>query len=119
METKRNETELEQLPQENSSDSQTDLESENSEARMPEDGVEGEELGTVSQTETEAEEKPRRSRRTRTPKSESDTEEKEVKTTTRRKRSKYQNRCKCSFQLMEHRTVRNRKLTKPGTICWI
>lgn len=27
METKRNETELEQLPQENSSDSQTDLES--------------------------------------------------------------------------------------------
>lgn len=86
METKRNETELEQLPQENSSDSQTDLESENSEARMPEDGVEGEELGTVSQTETEAEEKPRRSRRTRTPKSESDTEEKEVKTTTRRKR---------------------------------
>ena len=87
METKRNETELEQLPQENSSDSQTDLESENSEARMPEDGVEGEELGTVSQTETEAEEKPRRSRRTRTPKSESDTEEKEVKTTTRRKRA--------------------------------
>ena len=50
METKRNETELEQLPQENSSDSQTDLESENSEARMPEDGVEGEELGTVSQS---------------------------------------------------------------------
>ena len=78
METKRNETELEQLPQENSSDSQTDLESENSEARMPEDGVEGEESGTVSQTETESEEKPRRSRRTRTPKSESDTEEKEI-----------------------------------------
>lgn len=104
METKRNETELEQLPQENSSDSQTDLESENSEARMPEDGVEGEELGTVSQTETEAEEKPRRSRRTRTPKSESDTEEKEVKTTTRRKRANTRTVVNV-LSIDEHRTV--------------
>lgn len=104
METKRNETELEQLPQENSSDSQTDLESENSEARMPEDGVEGEELGTVSQTETEAEEKPRRSRRTRTPKSESDTEEKEVKTTTRRKRAHTRTAVNV-LSIDEHRTV--------------
>ena len=104
METKRNETELEQLPQENSSDSQTDLESENSEARMPEDGVEGEELGTVSQTETEAEEKPRRSRRTRTPKSESDTEEKEVKTTTRRKRANTRTAVN-DLSIDEHRTV--------------
>lgn len=104
METKRNETELEQLPQENSSDSQTDLESENSEARMPEDGVEGEELGTVSQTETEAEEKPRRSRRTRTPKSESDTEEKEVKTTTRRKRANTRTDVNV-LSIDEHRTV--------------
>lgn len=104
METKRNETELEQLPQENSSDSQTDLESENSEARMPEDGVEGEELGTVSQTETEAEEKPRRSRRTRTPKSESDTEEKEVKTTTRRKRANTRTAVNV-LSIDEHRTV--------------
>ena len=106
METKRNETELEQLPQENSSDSQTDLESENSEARMPEDGVEGEELGTVSQTETESEEKPRRSRRTRTPKSESDTEEKEVKTTTRRKRANTRTRTAVNvLSIDEHRTV--------------
>lgn len=106
METKRNETELEQLPQENSSDSQTDLESENSEARMPEDGVEGEELGTVSQTETEAEEKPRRSRRTRTPKSESDTDEKEVKTTTRRKRANTRTRTAVNvLSIDEHRTV--------------
>lgn len=106
METKRNETEPEQLPQENSSDSQTDLESENSEARMPEDGVEGEELGTVSQTETEAEEKPRRSRRTRTPKSESDTEEKEVKTTTRRKRANTRTRTAVNvLSIDEHRTV--------------
>lgn len=104
METKRNETELEQLPQENSSDSQTVLESENSEARMPEDGVEGEELGTVSQTETEAEEKPRRSRRTRTPKSESDTEEKEVKTTTRRKRANTRTAVNV-LSIDEHRTV--------------
>lgn len=104
METKRNETELEQLPQENSSDSQTDLESENSEARMPEDGVEGEELGTVSQTETEAEEKPRRSRRTRTPKSESDTEKKEVKTTTRRKRANTRTAVNV-LSIDEHRTV--------------
>lgn len=104
METKRNETEMEQLPQENSSDSQTDLESENSEARMPEDGVEGEELGTVSQTETEAEEKPRRSRRTRTPKSESDTEEKEVKTTTRRKRANTRTAVNV-LSIDEHRTV--------------
>lgn len=104
METKRNETELEQLPQENSSDSQTDLESENSEARMPEDGVEGEESGTVSQTETEAEEKPRRSRRTRTPKSESDTEEKEVKTTTRRKRANTRTAVNV-LSIDEHRTV--------------
>lgn len=104
METKRNETELEQLPQENSSDSQTDLESENSEARMPEDGVEGEELGTVSQTETEAEEKPRRSRRTRTPKSEFDTEEKEVKTTTRRKRANTRTAVNV-LSIDEHRTV--------------
>ena len=104
METKRNETELEQLPQENSSDSQTDLESENSEARMPEDGVEGEELGTVSQTETESEEKPRRSRRTRTPKSESDTEEKEVKTTTRRKRANTRTAVNV-LSIDEHRTV--------------
>ena len=104
METKRNETELEQLPQENSSDSQPDLESENSEARMPEDGVEGEELGTVSQTETEAEEKPRRSRRTRTPKSESDTEEKEVKTTTRRKRANTRTAVNV-LSIDEHRTV--------------
>lgn len=104
METKRNETELEQLPQENSSDYQTDLESENSEARMPEDGVEGEELGTVSQTETEAEEKPRRSRRTRTPKSESDTEEKEVKTTTRRKRANTRTAVNV-LSIDEHRTV--------------
>ena len=104
METKRNETELEQLPQENSSDSQTDLESENSEARMPEDGVEGKELGTVSQTETEAEEKPRRSRRTRTPKSESDTEEKEVKTTTRRKRANTRTAVNV-LSIDEHRTV--------------
>lgn len=104
METKRNETELEQLPQENSSDSQTDLESENSEARMPEDGVEGEELGTVSQTETEAEEKPRRSRRTRTPKSESDTDEKEVKTTTRRKRANTRTAVNV-LSIDEHRTV--------------
>lgn len=104
METKRNETELEQLPQENSSDSQTDLESENSEARMPEDGVEGEELGTVSQTETGAEEKPRRSRRTRTPKSESDTEEKEVKTTTRRKRANTRTAVNV-LSIDEHRTV--------------
>lgn len=104
METKRNETELEQLPQENSSDSQTDLESESSEARMPEDGVEGEELGTVSQTETEAEEKPRRSRRTRTPKSESDTEEKEVKTTTRRKRANTRTAVNV-LSIDEHRTV--------------
>lgn len=104
METKRNETELEQLPQENSSDSQTDLKSENSEARMPEDGVEGEELGTVSQTETEAEEKPRRSRRTRTPKSESDTEEKEVKTTTRRKRANTRTAVNV-LSIDEHRTV--------------
>lgn len=104
METKRNETELEQLPQENSSDSQTDLESENSEARMPEDGVEGEELGTVSQTETEEEEKPRRSRRTRTPKSESDTEEKEVKTTTRRKRANTRTAVNV-LSIDEHRTV--------------
>lgn len=104
METKRSETELEQLPQENSSDSQTDLESENSEARMPEDGVEGEELGTVSQTETEAEEKPRRSRRTRTPKSESDTEEKEVKTTTRRKRANTRTAVNV-LSIDEHRTV--------------
>lgn len=104
METKRNETELEQLPQENSSDSQTDLESENSEARMPEDGVEGEELGTVSQTETEAEEKPRRSRRTRTPKSESDTEEKEVKTTIRRKRANTRTAVNV-LSIDEHRTV--------------
>jgi len=104
MENKRNETELEQLPQENSSDSQTDLESENSEARMPEDGVEGEELGTVSQTETEAEEKPRRSRRTRTPKSESDTEEKEVKTTTRRKRANTRTAVNV-LSIDEHRTV--------------
>lgn len=104
METKRNETELEQLPQENSSDSQTDLESENSEARMPEDGVEGEELGTVSQTETEAEEKPRRSRRTRTSKSESDTEEKEVKTTTRRKRANTRTAVNV-LSIDEHRTV--------------
>lgn len=104
METKRNETELEQLPQENFSDSQTDLESENSEARMPEDGVEGEELGTVSQTETEAEEKPRRSRRTRTPKSESDTEEKEVKTTTRRKRANTRTAVNV-LSIDEHRTV--------------
>lgn len=104
METKRNETELEQLPQENSSDSQTDLESENSDARMPEDGVEGEELGTVSQTETEAEEKPRRSRRTRTPKSESDTEEKEVKTTTRRKRANTRTAVNV-LSIDEHRTV--------------
>lgn len=104
METKRNETELEQLPQENSSDSQTNLESENSEARMPEDGVEGEELGTVSQTETEAEEKPRRSRRTRTPKSESDTEEKEVKTTTRRKRANTRTAVNV-LSIDEHRTV--------------
>lgn len=106
METKRNETELEQLPQENSSDSQTDLESENSEARMPEDGVEGEESGTVSQTETESEEKPRRSRRTRTPKSESDTEEKEVKTTTRRKRANTRTRTAVNvLSIDEHRTV--------------
>ena len=106
METKRNETELEQLPQENSSDSQTDLESENSEARMPEDGVEGEELGTVSQTETESEEKPRRSRRTRTPKSESDTDEKEVKTTTRRKRANTRTRTAVNvLSIDEHRTV--------------
>ena len=104
METKRNETELEQLPQENSSDSQTDLESENSEARMPEDGVEGEESGTVSQTETESEEKPRRSRRTRTPKSESDTEEKEVKTTTRRKRANTRTAVNV-LSIDEHRTV--------------
>lgn len=92
------------MPQENSSDSQTDLESENSEARMPEDGVEGEELGTVSQTETEAEEKPRRSRRTRTPKSESDTEEKEVKTTTRRKRANTRTAVNV-LSIDEHRTV--------------
>ena len=106
METKRNETELEQLPQENSSDSQTDLESENSEARMPEDGVEREESGTVSQTETESEEKPRRSRRTRTPKSESDTEEKEVKTTTRRKRANTRTRTAINvLSIDEHRTV--------------
>lgn len=106
METKRNETELEQLPQENSSDSQTDLESENSEARMPEDGAEGEESGTVSQTETESEEKPRRSRRTRTPKSESDTEEKEVKTTTRRKRANTRTRTAVNvLSIDEHRTV--------------
>lgn len=106
METKRNETELEQLPQENSSDSQTDLESENSEARMPEDGVEREESGTVSQTETESEEKPRRSRRTRTPKSESDTEEKEVKTTTRRKRANTRTRTAVNvLSIDEHRTV--------------
>ena len=106
METKRNETELEQLPQENSSDSQTDLESENSEARMPEDGVEGEESGTVSQTETESEEKPRRSLRTRTPKSESDTEEKEVKTTTRRKRANTRTRTAVNvLSIDEHRTV--------------
>ena len=106
METKRNETELEQLPQENSSDSQTDLESENSEARMPEDGVEGEESGTVSQTETESEEKPRRSRRTRTPKSESDTDEKEVKTTTRRKRANTRTRTAVNvLSIDEHRTV--------------
>ena len=106
METKRNETELEQLPQENSSDSQTDLESENSEARMPEDGVEGEESGTVSQTETESEEKPRRSRRTRTPKSESDTEEKEVKTTTGRKRANTRTRTAVNvLSIDEHRTV--------------
>lgn len=106
METKRNETELEQLPQENFSDSQTDLESENSEARMPEDGVEGEESGTVSQTETESEEKPRRSRRTRTPKSESDTEEKEVKTTTRRKRANTRTRTAVNvLSIDEHRTV--------------
>lgn len=104
METKRNETELEQLPQENSSDSQTDLESENSEARMPEDGVEGEESGTVSQTETESEEKPRRSRRTRAPKSESDTEEKEVKTTTRRKRVNTRTAVNV-LSIDEHRTV--------------
>ena len=104
METKRNETELEQLPQENSSDSQTDLESENSEARMPEDGVEREESGTVSQTETESEEKPRRSRRTRTPKSESDTEEKEVKTTTRRKRANTRTAVNV-LSIDEHRTV--------------
>ena len=104
METKRNETELEQLPQENSSDSQTDLESENSEARMPEDGVEGEESGTVSQTDTESEEKPRRSRRTRTPKSESDTEEKEVKTTTRRKRVNTRTAVNV-LSIDEHRTV--------------
>lgn len=104
METKRNETELEQLPQENSSDSQTDLESENSEARMPEDGVEGEESGTVSQTETESEEKPRRSRRTRTPKSESDTEEKEIKTTTRRKRVNTRTAVNV-LSIDEHRTV--------------
>lgn len=104
METKRNETELEQLPQENSSDSQTDLESENSEARMPEDGVEGEESGTVSQTETESEEKPRRSRRTRTPKSESDTEEKEVKTTTRWKRVNTRTAVNV-LSIDEHRTV--------------
>ena len=104
METKRNETELEQLPQENSSDSQTDLESENSEARMPEDGVEGEESGTVSQTETES--KPRRSRRTRTPKSESDTDEKEVKTTTRRKRANTRTRTAVNvLSIDEHRTV--------------
>lgn len=106
METKRNETELEQLPQENSSDSQTDLESENSEARMPEDSVEGEESGTVSQTETESEEKPRRSRRTRTPKSESDTDEKEVKTTTRRKRANTRTRTAVNvLSIDEHRTV--------------
>lgn len=106
METKRNETELEQLPQENSSDSQTDLESENSEARMPEDGVEGEESGTVSQTETESEEKPRRSRRTWTPKSESDTDEKEVKTTTRRKRANTRTRTAVNvLSIDEHRTV--------------
>lgn len=106
METKRNETELEQLPQENSSDSQTDLESENSEARMPEDGVEREESGTVSQTETESEEKPRRSRRTRTPKSESDTDEKEVKTTTRRKRANTRTRTAVNvLSIDEHRTV--------------
>lgn len=106
METKRNETELEQLPQENFSDSQTDLESENSEARMPEDGVEGEESGTVSQTETESEEKPRRSRRTRTPKSESDTDEKEVKTTTRRKRANTRTRTAVNvLSIDEHRTV--------------
>lgn len=106
METKRNETELEQLPQENSSDSQTDLESENSEARMPEVGVEGEESGTVSQTETESEEKPRRSRRTRTPKSESDTDEKEVKTTTRRKRANTRTRTAVNvLSIDEHRTV--------------
>ena len=106
METKRNETELEQLPQENSSDSQTDLESENSEARMPEDGVEGEESGTVSQPETESEEKPRRSRRTRTPKSESDTDEKEVKTTTRRKRANTRTRTAVNvLSIDEHRTV--------------
>lgn len=104
METKRNETELEQLPQENSSDSQTDLESENSEARMPEDGVEGEESGTVSQTETEFEKKPRRSRRTWTPKSESDTEEKEVKTTTRRKRANTRTAVNV-ISIDEHRTV--------------
>ena len=106
METKRNETELEQLPQENSSDSQTDLESENSEARMPEDGAEREESGTVSQTETESEEKPRRSRRTRTPKSESDTDEKEVKTTTRRKRANTRTRTAVNvLSIDEHRTV--------------
>lgn len=104
METKRNETELEQLPQENSSDSQTDMESENSEARMPEDGVEGEEYGTVSQTETEFEKKPRRSRRTWTPKSESDTEEKEVKTTTRRKRANTRTAVNV-ISIDEHRTV--------------
>lgn len=104
MEPKRNETELEQLPQENSSDYQTDLESENSEARMPEDGVEGEESGTVSQTETESEEKPRRSRRTWTPKSESDTEEKEVKITTRRKRTNTRTAVNI-LSIDEHRTV--------------
>lgn len=104
MEPKRNETELEQLPQENSSDYQTDLESENSEARMPEDGVEGEESGTVSQTETESEEKPRRSRRTWTPKSESDTEEKEVKITTRRKRTNTRTAVNV-LSIDEHRTV--------------
>ena len=104
MEIKRNETELEQLPQENSSDSQTDMESENSEARMPEDGVEGEESGTVSQTETEFEKKPRRSRRTWTPKSESDTEEKEVKTTTRRKRANTRTTVNV-ISIDEHRTV--------------
>ena len=119
METKRNETELEQLPQENSSDSQTDLESENSEARMPEDGVEREESGTVSQTETESEEKPRRSRRTRTPKSESDTEEKEVKTTTRRKRANTRTRTAVNVLSLMSIARSKRKLTKPGTICWI